>query len=554
MDQDSVHMMATSKVPMLKLERFGGNAATKKTLMNIPKEALEIYGETVSQEDVNHKSLRSLSPEWNTHTIMWRNKPEIDTLILDDLYNNMKIYEPEVKGTSSSSTNIQNIAFMSLNSTSSTNGAVTTALSATTASTQATTINSTTINNLSDAIICAFFASQPNSLQLDNEDLQQIHPGDIKEMDLRWQMAMLTMRARKFLKYTRRKFSMNGLESVEARLLVYKKNESVYKEDIKVLKCKIHLREVAIIELRRKLDLAQKQNDEIQLTVENFENSSKNLSKLLDYQIVDKCKTGLGYNDVLPPYTRNFMPPKHDLSFSSLEEFINKPIVSEPTVKKHVVETSEAKVEDVPQAKKEKKIVKSSFVNRVVKSKGETTKDETSGILKSFITGVEILIDQKVKVIRCDNETEFKNKEMNQFCERKGIKREFSIARTPQQNGVAKRKNRTLIEAARTMLADFKLPTTFWIEAVNTACYVQNKVLVTKPHNKTPYELFLGRKPSLGFMRQFGCPVIILNTIDHLGKLDGKADEGFFVGYSINSKAFRVFNSRTRIVEENLHV
>ncbi|GJX04240.1 putative ribonuclease H-like domain-containing protein [Tanacetum coccineum] len=158
------------------------------------------------------------------------------------------------------------------------------------------------------------------------------------------------------------------------------------------------------------------------------------------------------------------------------------------------------------------------------------TKDKTSGILKSFITRVENLIDQKVKVIRCDNGTEFKNKEMNQFCERKGIKREFSVARTPQQNGVAERKNRTLIEAARTMLADSKLPTTFWAEAVNTACYVQNRVLVTKPHNKTPYELFLGRKPALGFMRPFGCPVTILNTIDHLGKFDGKADEGFFVG------------------------
>ncbi|GJR23844.1 putative ribonuclease H-like domain-containing protein [Tanacetum coccineum] len=155
------------------------------------------------------------------------------------------------------------------------------------------------------------------------------------------------------------------------------------------------------------------------------------------------------------------------------------------------------------------------------------TKDETSGILKSFITGVENLMDQRVKVIRCDNGTEFKNKEMNQFCERKGIKREFSVARTPQQNGV---------------------------EAVNTACYVQNRVLVTKPHNKTPYELFLGRKPALDFMKPFGCPVTILNTIDHLGKFDGKADEGFFIGYSINSKAFRVFNSRTRIVEENLHV
>nr|GEY39680.1 putative ribonuclease H-like domain-containing protein [Tanacetum cinerariifolium] len=182
------------------------------------------------------------------------------------------------------------------------------------------------------------------------------------------------------------------------------------------------------------------------------------------------------------------------------------------------------------------------------------TKDETSGILKSFITGIKNLVDHKVKMIRCDNETEFKNREMNQFCEMKGILRQFSLARTPQQNKVAERRNRTLIEAAKTMLVDSKLPTTFWAEAVSTACYVQNKVLVIKPHNKTPYKLLHGRTPTLSLMRPFGYPVTILNTIDHVAKFNGKADEGFFVGYSLNSKAFRVFNSRTRIVEENLHI
>ncbi|GJZ04927.1 ribonuclease H-like domain-containing protein, partial [Tanacetum coccineum] len=136
----------------------------------------------------------------------------------------------------------------------------------------------------------------------------------------------------------------------------------------------------------------------------------------------------------------------------------------------------------------------------------------------------------------------------------KGILRQFSIARTPQQNGVAKRRNRTLIKAARTMLADSKLPTTFWAEVVNTACYVQNRVLVVKPHNKTLYELFHGRTSTLSFIRPFGCLVTILNIIDHLGKFDGKADEGFFVGYSLNSKAFKVFNSRTMIVEGNLQI
>nr|GEY19859.1 hypothetical protein [Tanacetum cinerariifolium] len=182
------------------------------------------------------------------------------------------------------------------------------------------------------------------------------------------------------------------------------------------------------------------------------------------------------------------------------------------------------------------------------------SKDETSGILKNFITEIENLDDKKVKIIKCDNRTEFKNRVMSEFCEKKGIKREFSVARTPQQNNVAKKRNRTLIEVARTMLADSKLPTIFWAEAVNIACYVQNTVLIVKPYNKTPYELFRGRTPALSFMRPFGCYVTILNTLDYLGKFDGKTDEGFFVRYSLNSKAFRVYNIRTRKVEENLHI
>ncbi|GJW93307.1 ribonuclease H-like domain-containing protein [Tanacetum coccineum] len=108
-----------------------------------------------------------------------------------------------------------------------------------------------------------------------------------------------------------------------------------------------------------------------------------------------------------------------------------------------------------------------------------------------------------------------------------GLKRgSLVLPETPQQNGVSKRKNRTLIEEARTMLVDSVLPTTYWAEAVSTACYVQNRVLVTKPHNKTPYELLHGRPPSISFMRPFGCPMTILNTLDTLGKFDGKTDEG----------------------------
>ncbi|GJT38083.1 putative ribonuclease H-like domain-containing protein [Tanacetum coccineum] len=139
-------------------------------------------------------------------------------------------------------------------------------------------------------------------------------------------------------------------------------------------------------------------------------------------------------------------------------------------------------------------------------------KDETSDILKSFITQIENLVDKKVKIIICNNGTEFKNRVMNEFCKKKGIKREFSVARTPQKNGVAERRNRTLIEAARTIT------------------------------------------PSLSFLKPFGCHVTILNTLDHLGKFNGKSDDGFFVGYSLNSKAFTLYNIRTRKVEENLHI
>ncbi|GKD98262.1 ribonuclease H-like domain-containing protein [Tanacetum coccineum] len=406
-----------------------------------------------------------------------------------------------------------------------------------------------------------------------------------------------------------------GLESVEARLLVYKKNESVYEEDIKVLKRKIYLKEVAITELRRKLELALKQKDEIQLTVENFENSSKNLNKLLDFS---------------DPTVK-----KHVVETSEVKASADKPKVVRKNNGAPIIEdwVSDSEEEDVPQAKKENKIVKSSFAKiefvkskKQVKSPRKTTVKQVSGknvntarpkavvnvarpkavlnaikgnqgnpqidlqdqgvidsgCLRHMTGNMSYLTDfkeidggyvafggnpkggkitgrvprknnmysvdlrniipkggltclfakvasdksklwhrrlghinfktmnklvkgnlvrglpsklfkidqtcvacqkgkkhrasyQRVKIIRCDNRTEFKNKEMNQFCERKGIKREFSVVRTPQQNGVAKKKNRTLIEAVGTMLADSKLPTTFWAEAVNTACYVQNR-------------------------------------------------------------------------------
>ncbi|GJZ68352.1 ribonuclease H-like domain-containing protein [Tanacetum coccineum] len=223
----------------LKARSTLGNAATKKTQKNLLKQQyenfaassievieqtyerlqklisqLEMHGEVISQEDINQKFLRSLSQEWTMHTIVWRNKPEIETLSLDDLFNNLKAYESEVKGTSNSTTNSHNVAFLSSGSTNNASGAVNTAQGVNTASTQGAADSLITIENLSDVVIYSFFSSQPSIPQLDNEDLQQIHPDDLEEIDLRWNIAMLTMRAKRFLKNTERKLDMTNKERI----------------------------------------------------------------------------------------------------------------------------------------------------------------------------------------------------------------------------------------------------------------------------------------------------------------------------------------------------
>ncbi|GJT23096.1 hypothetical protein Tco_0893033 [Tanacetum coccineum] len=135
-----------------------------------------------------------------------------------------------------------------------------------------------------------------------------------------------------------------SLGSIEARLLVFKKNEHVYEEDIKLLKREIYIRDLDITELKRKLELATKEKDEVQLTLQKFENLSKSLSKLLDSQIMNKCKTEIGYNAIPPPYTDNFMPPKPDLVYPSLDDFVDlNESVSESVVEKPTVETNEPK-------------------------------------------------------------------------------------------------------------------------------------------------------------------------------------------------------------------
>nr|GEW89671.1 ribonuclease H-like domain-containing protein [Tanacetum cinerariifolium] len=362
-------------------KRFGGNTKTKKKLVS----QLEIYGVSLSQEDINLKFLRSLPSEWRTHTLIWRNKTNLEEQSLDDLFNSLKIYEAEVKNSSSTSTTTQNLAFVSSSSTDSTTKSVSVVASVSVVCAKMLVSSLLNVDSLSNAVIYSFFASQSSSPQLDNDDLKQIDANDLKEIDLKWQMAMLTMRARRFLQRIGRNFGANGptsmgfdmskvecynylrkgyftkecrspkdsrrngsydwsfqaeevpanythmafssssfssdnevvscskacsksyaqlhsqydkltfdfrksqfdaisyqtgLESVEARLLVYKQNESVSEEDIKLLKLE---------------------------SDESWPPSS----------LYDRFQSNYGYHVVPPSYTGTFMPPKSNLVFNT---------------------------------------------------------------------------------------------------------------------------------------------------------------------------------------------------------------------------------------------
>ncbi|GJY80537.1 reverse transcriptase domain-containing protein [Tanacetum coccineum] len=384
MDQDSAHMVAAFKVPMLRPENGNSlpkttivegketpippttseekaqkrlevkarstlmNEATKKTQRNLLKQQyenftapsleildqtfdrlqkfvsqLELLGEKLSQKDVNQKLLRSLSPEWKTHAVVWRNKADLDTMSMDDLYNNIKVYEPEVKGISNSSSSTQNMDFVSSsnNNYGNSNEAVNTAYGVTTANTQ---VNTAYIDNLSNAIICSLFASQPNNPQLVHEDLQQIHPDDVEERDLRWQMAMFTMRARRFLKNTGRKLIVNSNENI-----------GFNKSKVECYNC--HKRGNFARECRalKNQDYKNKESTRRNVPVETSTSTT-----------LVSCEGLGGYNWIPPPYTGNFMPPKPDLSFIGLDEFVNEPIVENCKTKSSEEESKVVKKSD----------------------------------------------------------------------------------------------------------------------------------------------------------------------------------------------------------------
>ncbi|KAI3770757.1 hypothetical protein L6452_01900 [Arctium lappa] len=165
-----------------------------------------------------------------------------------------------------------------------------------------------------------------------------------------------------------------------------------------------------------------------------------------------------------------------------------------------------------------------------------------------------VLVMLTAQSIRTDNGKEFKNKVLSTYLESIDITHTYSAARTPQQNGVVERRNRTLVEAARTMLTQSKLPLFLWAEAVATACFTQNRSIVNKRFGKTPYEIINNRIPNINFFHVFGCRCFVLNDREDLGKFNPKADEGVFIGYSSESTAYRVYIKKTKTVTESVNV
>ncbi|GJV03883.1 putative ribonuclease H-like domain-containing protein [Tanacetum coccineum] len=182
------------------------------------------------------------------------------------------------------------------------------------------------------------------------------------------------------------------------------------------------------------------------------------------------------------------------------------------------------------------------------------SKDETPAFVINLLKQLQVGLNKTVWFVRTDNGTEFVNKELTDYYESVGITHEKTVPRTPQQNGVVERRNRTLVEAARTMLIFSKAPLFLWAEAVATACYTQNRSLIHTLHDKTPYELVHDKKPDLSFLHVFGALCYPTNDSEDLGKLKAKADIGFFVGYAPNRKGYRIYNKRTRQIMETIHV
>nr|GEV98598.1 retrovirus-related Pol polyprotein from transposon TNT 1-94 [Tanacetum cinerariifolium] len=542
---------------------------------NSIKDVLERLGEKLSQEDVNQKLLRSLSHEWNTHAVVWRNEADLDTISMDDLYNNLKVYEPEVKGISSSSLSLQNMAFVSSsnNNSSSTNGTVNTDYGVSTASTQVNAAFLTNIDNLND----------------------------MEEMDLRWKMAMLTMRAIRFLERTGKKFTVNSNETI-----------SFDKSNVECYNC--HKRGHFTRECRalRNQDNKHKESSRRSVPVE-----TTNFTALVSFN-------GLGRYDWSDQADEG--PNYALMAFSSLNS--DSKVSNDYTCSNSCLETikllksqNEQLLKDL---KKSEKFYASNtylsftgldeFANKPVAKNTKSSKKETKAFRKNndaLIIKEWVLDDEEENVSqpKIEKKTarpnivkkEFVKPRQQEKTARKTVKKvDHDRQNTYRPRGNQRNWNNIM---SQKLESNFKM--------FNKACYgygsfdhlqvdyyekidggyvdfegnlkggkITGKYAiknVTDDHSRFTWVFFLATKDETGgILKSF--ITRIENLVDHKvkvircdngtefknremnqfceikGKFDGKADEGLFVGYSLNSKAFRVFNSRTKIVKENLHI
>ncbi|GJZ04794.1 retrovirus-related pol polyprotein from transposon TNT 1-94 [Tanacetum coccineum] len=492
---------------------------------------LEVHGAAVSNEDANQKNLRALPSSWNN------------------------CLRTDIKGSSGSSSEFQMWAFLYAEDTS--------------------------------RKLMKFNTAN------DDEDLEPIDHDDLEEMDLKWQVAMLSMRVKQFYKKNGRKLIVNGKEHVgfdktkvecfncHRRGHFARECRAPRKSREQEWRCRDN---ALIIQDGMGYDwsyIAQDEPTKFALMAYTANSSGSNT----EAQLIVQQKNEVVYEekiavlDNLKPIISN----KTSASVSQVEAStsqtsntsVEMPRVESVRPSGVIIEDWVSDDEDIFQSN-DLQILNS----RVSKEKVNTVR--VNGVTVK-VNGVTVVKASSCCVWRPkktdlnngskDNSGSWISKRVNYIDPQGRLKHmtgnkalltnyqdidggfvAFGGSTRGGKITVAERKNRTQIKAARTMLEDSLLPTVVWAEVVNTACYVLNRVLVTKPHNKTPYGLIVGRAPNISFIRPFGCPVTILNTLDPLGKFDGKVEEEFLVGYSVNSKAFRVFNTETRKVEENLHV